>query len=79
MLVKIGKYKLPKRYKRNGHDCYLDPCRKIFLLRTPEEDIRQKSIIFLINEMKVPIEFIDTEVPMSYFKEGATGRADIYL
>lgn len=79
MLVKIDKYKLPKRYKRNGQSCFLDPCRKIFLQRTPEEDIRQKTIMFLVDEMKVPIESIDTEVPMSYFTEGAAGRADIVV
>lgn len=33
--------KLPKGYKRNGKECYLDPIREKLIYITPEETVRQ--------------------------------------
>lgn len=70
---------LPRTYQRNGQPCYLDPCRKILIPATPEEHVRQKTIILLTHTMQVPLPCIDTEVPMTDFKKGAAGRADIVV
>lgn len=34
---------------------------------------------YLLNEMNIPNEMIEIEVPMSYFRKGARGRADIIV
>ena len=48
--------KLPKGYKRNGKECYLDPIREKLIYITPEETVRQKVIIHLTENLQVPIE-----------------------
>ena len=56
-----------------------DPIRKKLILISPEEIVRQQVIQFLIKDMQVPTEYIEVEVPMSYFKKGLKGRADIIV
>ncbi|MGG0240783.1 type I restriction enzyme HsdR N-terminal domain-containing protein [Bacillus rhizoplanae] len=77
--VRYDKYELPKIFIRNGKECFFDPIRKKLILITPEEMVRQQVIQFLIKDMQVPSEYIEVEVPMSYFKKGLKGRADIIV
>lgn len=66
-------------YTRNGHACYLCHARKKLIITTPEEEVRQAFINFLLHEVGVPAHCIKAEVPMSEFKKGASGRADIII
>ncbi|HDR7799918.1 type I restriction enzyme HsdR N-terminal domain-containing protein [Bacillus paranthracis] len=77
--VRYNKYELPKIFIRNGRECFFDPIRKKLILISPEEIVRQQVIQFLIKDMQVPTEYIEVEVPMSYFKKGLKGRADIIV
>ncbi|KAB2952906.1 type I restriction enzyme HsdR N-terminal domain-containing protein [Heliorestis acidaminivorans] len=81
MLIDIDKdlYEKPKLYLRNGQECLLDPIRQKFIQANPEEIVRQRVIQFLINEMSVPLNMIDTEVQLSKYKKGAKGRMDIVV
>ncbi|GAB6098956.1 hypothetical protein JCM16358_08350 [Halanaerocella petrolearia] len=81
MLLKtdLKKYDLPKTYIRNGKECFLDPIREKLIIKTPEEIIRQKIIKFLQDKIKVPKGKIELEIPMSYYKKRARGRADIIV
>ncbi|MGE8079232.1 type I restriction enzyme HsdR N-terminal domain-containing protein [Peribacillus loiseleuriae] len=79
MRIDLSKYEEPTIFTRDGKEVYLDPCRQRFTPKTREEEVRQKFILFLIREMNVPINMIDTEVPMSYFSKGVSGRADIVI
>lgn len=70
---------LPRIYKRENIDCFFDPFRKKLIKVTPEEMVRQKIASLLVTEYGVPMEMISLEVPMSHFRKGATGRADIVV
>lgn len=66
-------------YRRNDRTCYFDPMRQILVVKTPEEEVRQKILIYLQETMKVPKDMIEVEVPMCHFVERARGRADIIV
>ncbi|KQC33495.1 hypothetical protein AAU57_09345 [Nonlabens sp. YIK11] len=68
-----------KRYIKNGKECILCSKRKKLIHITPEEVIRQEFVSKLVNQFEVPIEFIDVEVPLSYYQKGKRGRADIIV
>lgn len=70
---------LPAIYKREGKDCYYDTYRKKLIEITPEETIRQKVAALFEYQYGVPKDMILLEVPMSYYVEGASGRADIVI
>lgn len=70
---------LPAIYKREGKDCYYDTYRKKLIEITPEETIRQKVAALFEHQYGVPKDMILLEVPMSYYVEGASGRADIII
>lgn len=67
-----------KERKQDGK-CYFDPIRYFLVQKTPEEEVRQKIIIFLQNKLRVPIERIRVEEPMCHVKKGLRGRADIVV
>ncbi len=73
------KQKLPPTYHKAGRECYLDPIRKRLTYITPEETVRQQVINYLIEELEVPTEMIDSEVPLSYYGIDVKGRADILI
>lgn len=73
---KIG---LPPIYKRNGEDCYLDPIRKKLIYITPEETVRQRTITYLVKELKVPEYVIDVEQHLSHYGQQTKKRADIVV
>jgi hypothetical protein len=66
-----------KELNRNNEKAYFDPIRRKILKANPEEEVRIKYIEYLTNELKVPIDLLDTEVALSHFQKGASGRADI--
>lgn len=53
--------------------------RKYFVPKTPEETVRQKTIMFLITELGVPWNRLRIEESMSHVKKRARGRADIVV
>ena len=73
------KYKTSERYVRNGSDCVMDKVKHILRPATPEEDVRQKTIDYLHQEMGIPYNAMETEVPVTYFKKGQKGRMDIVI
>ena len=77
--IDLSKYDIGKEYCRNNKKCIFDPIREILSLETPEEIIRQKFIMYLIDNLKVPKNKIGVEVPMCHFQKGAKGRADIVV
>lgn len=81
MLIKerLKEIELPKIYMREGKKCYFDTYRKKLIEITPEETVRQKIARLFETEYKVPKEMISLEVPMSYYVQGASGRADIVI
>lgn len=71
------KIKLEK-FERDG-DCIYDPIRSFLLAATPEECVRQKTIVYLQQELGIPINRILVEESMAHTKKGARGRADIVV
>lgn len=71
------KIKLEK-FERDG-DCIYDPIRSFLLAATPEECIRQKTIIYLQRDLGIPVNRIFVEESMAHTKKGARGRADIVV
>ena len=67
-----------QKYKSGGR-AYADPVRNIFVQCTPEEEVRQKTILFLQRDLGVPIERISVEESMAHVKRGKRGRADIVV
>lgn len=70
--------KITKYRNKRGTLLYC-PCRKTFLHHTPEEEIRQKVLMILIDEMGIPADSIDTEYPLSQFNPQMKTRADIIV
>lgn len=67
-----------EKFERDG-DCIYDSIRCFLLAATPEECVRQKTIIFLQNELGIPVNRIFVEESMAHTKKGARGRADIVI
>jgi hypothetical protein len=75
----LSKAKLPKIYKRNGQDCYLDPIRKRLIYITPEETVRQKVISYLLDVLEVPAGMMQVEEHLSHYGLKSRDRADIVV
>lgn len=75
----FSKQQLPKKYIKNGKECYLDPIRKRLTYVTPEETVRQQIISYLINELKVPKVMIRCEETLSHYGVDSRNRADIIV
>ena len=71
--------KLPAIYYREGKSCYYDTYRKKLIEITPEETVRQRVAALFEQCFHVPKEMLSLEVPMSYYVDGASGRADIII
>ena len=67
-----------EKFQRDG-DCIYDPIRCFLLAATPEECVRQKTIVFLQQELGIPINRIFVEESMAHTKKGLRGRADIVV
>lgn len=77
--VTIDNYQIGESYQRSGRPCLFDPIREILVVITPEEIVRQKFVHYLINELNVPKDMIELEVPLTHFKKRARDRADIVV
>ena len=77
-IEKIFKNIRLQKYKPGGTS-FADPIRNIFVQCTPEEVVRQKTILFLQSDLGVPLERISVEESMAHVKRGARGRADIVV
>ena len=77
--IDLGRYSIEKKYVRNNRHCFFDPSRQILVVENPEEIVRQKLLLYLQDKMSVPLDKIHVEKPMTHFKKGARGRADIIV
>lgn len=77
--MNIEKQKLPKIYKRNNQDYYLDPIREKLIYITPEETIRQEVVSYLIEKLQVPADLIVVEQHLSHYGISSRKRADIIV
>ncbi|MBD8069748.1 type I restriction enzyme HsdR N-terminal domain-containing protein [Bacillus sp. PS06] len=68
-----------KIYKNGRKKLIFDPCRQILLQYTPEEEVRQKIIEVLIEDMKIPRDTISTEFALSKVDSTSKKRADIVV
>ena len=75
----INKMPEPELFQRNGKVCYFDKISKQLRIKTPEETVRQKLIEFLHEQLQIPFEAMEIEVPMSYFQKGTKGRMDLVV
>lgn len=60
MSLPLGKYTFQIR-EANGRKEIFDVCRKIYLVLTPEEFVRQHLLHYLIIDKNYPLGFIQTE------------------
>lgn len=65
--------------RKQDEKCYFDPIRYFLVQKTPEEEVRQKTIIFIQKKLGILIERIRVEEPMCHVKKGLRGRADIVV
>lgn len=70
---------LPHEQIINGKTFYLDPIRKKPILKTPEEEIRQKVIRFLLEKLEIPDKYIYVEESLSHFDRELKDRIDILV
>lgn len=77
--INFNDYGIGREYSKKNKPCIFDPIRKMLVLKTPEEIVRQKFIRYLIKDLNVPENKIEIEVAMSHFEKGARGRADIVV
>lgn len=71
--------KLPKVYKRNGKECYLEPIREKLIYITPKETVRQKVIIHLTENLQVPIEKITAKQYLANYGVKSNMRVDLVI
>lgn len=79
MRISFQKYTLPKIFIKNKKKWIYDDIRRMDVLLTPEEVVRQKVIRFLLEEIKVPKHMIHVEAPLSYYHLESNRRADILV
>jgi hypothetical protein len=67
--------------KRQIDKAYLCAVRKRLIPATPEEEVRQSIINYLLNEKGYPIESLSVEKPLIHFPDGKgkAGRVDIVI
>lgn len=68
-----------KIFKNGRKKLIYDPCRQILLQYTPEEEVRQKIIRLLIEEMEIPRDTISTEFALNHIDLSSKQRADIVV
>ncbi len=62
---------------RDGRLFVLDPFRRRWLLLTPEEEVRQRFVAYLVNEKGYPVSLLRTEHTL--FLNGMVRRCDILV
>ena len=61
------------------HETLYDPIRKKDVPATPEEHVRQATVQFLLDEVKVPAHLIAVEFPLSLIDAKTDDRVDIVV
>ena len=56
-----------------------DPIRKQWVARTPEEEVRQALLQYLLQSLKTPPSLIGVEVSLSRFQIGNLKKADLVV
>lgn len=81
MKINLNKYNKLKIYNKDGKQCYLDNLfySKKLRLKTPEEEVRQKIIRWLLDELNVPNNMIKVEESLSHYNKNELKRADICI
>ena len=79
MQIDLEKQPLPKKFKRNGKDYFLDTIRQRLVQVTPEEIVRQKIVSYLIHDLNVPENMIIVEAPLAHYDIDSKRRADIVI
>lgn len=64
-------------YLRDGVACFVDRCRGYLVPATPEEEVRQDTLDWLIDEHKIPAHLVRSEFHTA--RRGGRGRADIVV
>lgn len=77
--IDFSKQHLPKIYKRQGKECYLDPIREKLIFITPEETVRQQVISYLVNVLNVPTKMIEVEIHLSHYGIKSKHRVDMLI
>jgi len=75
----IEEIKLPELIKHKDKDYFICSIRKKPIQSKPEENLRQQIVTYLTDKLGYPSNYIDLEVPMSYFSPRKKGRADIIV
>ncbi len=79
MKINFQKYDTPETFIKNNKKWVHDDIRKMNVLLTPEEVVRQRVIRFLLEEIKVPKHMLHVEAPLSYYHLESNRRADILI
>lgn len=69
----------PEIILHKDSDYFICRLRQKPIQALPEEILRQKIVSYLHDNLKFPIEHIALEVPLSYFRKGKKGLADIIV
>lgn len=77
--MNLNKYTIEGIIKKDGKKYFYDNIRKREILITPEEIVRQKVVQYLIEELNVPLEALDEETALSYYKFPSKKRPDILI
>lgn len=79
MRINFQKYTISEIFIKNKKKWIYDDIRRMDVLLTPEEVVRQKVIRFLLEEIKVPKHMLHVEAPLSYYHLESNRRADILV
>ena len=71
------KISLPIQYKIKDYRAFLDSIRKRLIKITPEEIVRQKTIVYLQKEIGIPDSCMEIEESLSHYIDGRRERVDI--
>ena len=75
----INQMHLPKEQILCGKTCYLDLIRCKPIPKTPEEEIRQKTIRYLMDHLNIPKENILVEESLNHLDKSLKDRIDIIV
>ncbi len=83
MIIDVSKdyrqIQLPKTKNKNGKKYFYDEIRHKNIIMTSEEQVRQKTVQFIINELNVPKNMIRVEESLRHYQIKTNLRADIVI
>ncbi len=75
----IHDIKLPELILYNDKAHFICSVRQKLIKPKPEENLRQQIVTYLVDKLGYPSNYINIEVPMTYFLPRKKGRADIIV